>query len=93
VLNDTHRLNVYNYTVGTDAVYFLDSTNVASSLNYMTFYSDFGTTSLGSGFFNAPEVHSAIVPEPSTYVVSLLLLGGLAFGFVRQARLKRGDLR
>ena len=93
VLNDTHRLNIYNYTAGTDAVYFIDSTNVASSLNYITFYSDLGVTSLGSGFFHAPEVHSAIVPEPSTYVVGLLLLGGVAIGFLRQARLKRGALR
>ncbi|MCX6973459.1 MAG: hypothetical protein NTZ94_04005, partial [Verrucomicrobia bacterium] len=43
----------------------------------VTFYSDFGTTSLGNGFFSAPELHSHIVPEPETYATAALLLIGL----------------
>jgi autotransporter-associated beta strand protein len=85
-LTNTTRLNVYNYTPGSDGVYFTDSTNVVNSLNYITFYSDFGQTSLGNGFFSPPELHSAIVPEPGTYVVGLLLLGGIAIMSLKRKR-------
>jgi fibronectin-binding autotransporter adhesin len=85
-LTSTTRLNIYNYTPGSDAVYFRDSTNVVNSLNYITFYSDFGTTSLGNAFFSPPELHSAVVPEPGTYVAGLLLLGSLAYVRLRRKR-------
>jgi autotransporter-associated beta strand protein len=85
-LTNTTRLNVYNYTPGSDGVYFTDSTNVVNSLNYITFYSDFGQTSLGNAFFSPPELHSAIVPEPGTYVVGLLLLGGIAIMSLKRKR-------
>jgi hypothetical protein len=88
-LTNTTRLNVYNYTPGSDAVYITDSTNVAGSLNYITFYSDFGTTSLGNAFFSPPELHSAVVPEPGTYMVGLFLLGGIAI--MRLRRKKNAD--
>jgi hypothetical protein len=86
-LTNTTRLNVYNYTPGSDAVYFRDSTNVAGSLNYITFYSDFGVTSLGNAFFSPPELHSAVVPEPGTYIIGLILLvGSLVNPFYQMSR-------
>jgi hypothetical protein len=88
-LTNTTRLNIYNYTPGVDAVYFRNSANVAGSLNYITFYSDFGQTSLGNAFFSPPELHSAVVPEPGTYVVGLLLLGGIAI--IRLKRKRNAD--
>ena len=88
-LSDTRRLSVYNYKPGTDGVYFLNSANINESLNYITFYSDAGTTSLGSGFFSAPQVHCGVVPETSTTICALLLLGGLGIIFVKKRRLTR----
>ena len=85
-LTDTTRLNIYNYTPGLDAVYFRDSTNVENSLNYITFYSDLGQTSLGNSLFSAPEVHTTIVPETSTTISAIILLGGLALTFIRKTR-------
>ena len=85
-LTNTTRLNIYNYTIGSDAVYFANSANVENSLNYITFYSDLGETSLGNSFFSAPQMHTAIVPETSTTVSAIILLGGLALMFIRKTR-------
>ena len=85
-LTNTTRLNIYNYTIGSDAVYFANSASVENSLNYITFYSDLGQTSLGNAFFNAPQVHTAIVPETSTTVSAIILLSGLALMFIRKSQ-------
>ena len=78
-LSDNTRLEIWNYTVGSDHVYIREDTNgyVAASLPYVTFYSGFHSGFLGSGFFDAPELHSHIVPEPETYATAALLLIGL----------------
>jgi fibronectin-binding autotransporter adhesin len=78
-LTDATRLEIWNYTVGSDHVYIREDTNgnVVASLPNVTFYSDLGTNSLGNGFFSAPELHSHIVPEPETYATAALLLIGL----------------
>jgi autotransporter-associated beta strand protein len=78
-LSDNTRLEIWNYTVGSDHVYIREDTNgnVVASLPNVTFYSDLGTNSLGNGFFSAPELHSHIVPEPETYATAALLLIGL----------------
>jgi autotransporter-associated beta strand protein len=80
-LSDNTRLEIWNYTVGSDHVYIREDTNgyVAASLPNVTFYSGsgFGSGFLGSGFFDAPELHSHIVPEPETYATAAFLLIGL----------------
>ena len=87
VLDDSRRLEVWNYTPGSDAIYFQDQTNLASSLNYISFYSGAGTgtfyNALNTSSFSAPELYATVVPEPSTYIAAALLLGGLCVQYFR----------
>ena len=89
-LSDDTKLRIYNYTVGSDHVYIRDDTNhnVVNSLPNITFYSGFGSGFLGSGFFDAPELHPHIVPEPSTYATAALLLIGLGIHAYRRRQAK-----
>jgi autotransporter-associated beta strand protein len=88
VLDNLHRLEVWNYTPGSDAIYFQDQTNLASSLNYISFYSGAGTgtfyNALNTSSFSAPELYATVVPEPSTYIAAVLLLCGLGVQFFRR---------
>jgi autotransporter-associated beta strand protein len=87
VLDNSSRLEVWNYTPGSDAIYFQDQTNLASSLNYISFYSGAGTgtfyNALNTSSFSAPELYATVVPEPSTYIAAILLLCGLGVQFFR----------
>jgi autotransporter-associated beta strand protein len=92
VLDNSSRLEVWNYTPGSDAIYFQDQTNLASSLNYISFYSGAGTgtfyNALNTSSFSAPELYATVVPEPSTYIAAALLLGGLCVQYLRRTRHK-----
>jgi autotransporter-associated beta strand protein len=87
VLDNSRRLEVWNYTLGSDAIYFQDQTNLASSLNYISIYSGAGTgtfyNALNTSSFSAPELYATVVPEPSTYIAAILLLCGLGVQFFR----------
>lgn len=88
VLDNTTRLEVWNYTPGSDHIYFLDSTNLASSLNFVSFYSGAGTgtfyNALNTSSFSAPEVHATIVPEPGVYLTAAILLIGMGIFLLRR---------
>ena len=88
VLTETTRLEVWNYTPGSDHIYFLDSTNLANSLNYISFYSGAGTgtfyNALNTSSFSAPEVYPTIVPEPGVYFTAAILLLGMSIFLVRR---------
>ena len=87
-LTNTTRLEVWNYTPGSDHIYFLDSTNLANSLNYISFYSGAGTgtfhNALNTSSFSAPEVYPTIVPEPGVYFTAAILLLGMSIFLVRR---------
>ena len=88
VLTNTTRLEVWNYTPGADHIYFLDSTNLVNSLNYISFYSGAGTgtfyNALNTSSFSAPEVYPTIVPEPGVYFTAAILLLGMGILIVRR---------
>ena len=80
-LTNTTRLNIYNYTQGSDHLYFGSNTNLSSSLEYISFYSGWDTGLIGTGFItsfgSSWEVAPSVVPEPETWATAaLLLLGG-----------------
>lgn len=95
----TGTLNIYNWSGtallgnGTDQVYFgTDATGLTvAQLNSINFYSDNGTTFLGTGIF-APDLDGEIiptlvpVPEASTWIGAALALG--AIGWTQRKRLK-----
>jgi autotransporter-associated beta strand protein len=87
-LTNTTRLEVWNYTPGSDHIYFLDSTNIASSLNFISFYSGAGTgtlyNALNTSSFSAPEVYATIVPEPGVYLTAAILLIGMGIFLLRR---------
>jgi autotransporter-associated beta strand protein len=88
VLDNSRRLEVWNYTPGEDRIYFLDSTNLADSLDYISFYSGAGTgtfyNALNTASFSAPEVYPTIVPEPGVYFTGAILLLGMGVFLVRR---------
>jgi autotransporter-associated beta strand protein len=87
-LTNTTRLNIYNYTLYSDHLYFTSDANLASSLEYISFYSDFGTTFIGNSFissFSSPwQVQP--VPEPETWATAALLLGGMGIAYLKRKR-------
>jgi autotransporter-associated beta strand protein len=87
-LTNTTRLEVWNYTPGSDHIYFLDSDNVASSLSFISFYSGAGTgtfyNALNTSSFSAPEVYATIVPEPGVYLTAAILLIGMGIFLLRR---------
>lgn len=95
----TGTLNIYNWSGtallgnGTDQVYFgTDATGLTvAQLNSINFYSDNGTTFLGTGIF-APDLDGEViptlvpVPEASTWVGAALALA--AVGWTQRKRLR-----
>ena len=94
VLDNSRRLEVWNYTPGEDHIYFLDSTNLADSLEYISYYSGAGTgtfyNALNSASFSAPEVYPTIVPEPGVYFTGAILLLGMS-GFLVRRKFSRSE--
>ena len=88
VLDNTRRLEVWNYTPGSDHIYFLDSTNLANSLNYISFYSGAGSgtfyNALNTSAFSSPEIYATIVPEPGVYFTAAILLLGMGVFLIRR---------
>jgi autotransporter-associated beta strand protein len=88
-------LSIYNWSGtpavgnGTDQLYFgTDATGLtAEQLSQIAFYSDSGTTLLGTGGY-APIMDGEIVPvsEPSTWFAAALAFGGL--GFTQRRRMR-----
>ena len=79
-LTSTTRLNIYNYTLYSDHLYFTSNANLSDSLPYISFYSGFGTGFIGNSFIegiNPYEIRP--VPEPETWATAVFLLigGGL----------------
>ena len=78
-LTSSTRLNVYNYTLYSDHIYFTSNANLSSSLQYISFYSGFGTGFIGSSFIEGLSSPYQVrpVPEPETWATAaLLLIGG-----------------
>ncbi len=74
-------LDIYNYQSG-DMLYFTNTTSPsAAMLSDINFFMDNGSTGLGTGVEvgTIGQVVPGAVPEPSTYVTGLSLLGLLAF--------------
>jgi hypothetical protein len=59
-----------------------------SQLNNISFYSDTGSSFIGTGFIRSTG-EIAAVPEPETYATALLLLLGLGLYFRRQKKSAR----
>lgn len=88
----TGQLSIYNWTGsvnggGTDQLYFGNTSSGlnTSQLDSITFFSDSGTTSLGTaGILSTGEV--VPVPEPSTYVAGMLAVCAAAWSQRRRLR-------
>jgi autotransporter-associated beta strand protein len=88
-------LSIYNWSgtpvvgQGTDQVYFgTDATGLtAEQLSQIAFYSDSGTTLLGSGgFATGMDGELVPVPEPATWVAAALACGAIGFAHRRRMR-------
>ena len=76
-LTSTTRLNIYNYTLYSDHLYFTSNANLSDSLPYISFYSGFGTGFIGNSFIEGISPYEIRpVPEPETWATGLLLVLG-----------------
>jgi fibronectin-binding autotransporter adhesin len=87
-LTNTTQLNIYNYTLYSDHLYFRNQANLASSLPYISFYSGWGTGRIGNSFIEdfAPLYEVRPVPEPETSATGILLALGGAMWLWRKRR-------
>ena len=87
-LDSTTRLNIYNYELYSDHIYFGSDANLTNSLPYISFYSGWGTGFIGDSFVkdftSLYEVRP--VPEPETWATGLMLLLGGGAWMWRQRR-------
>jgi autotransporter-associated beta strand protein len=85
-------LKIYNYTLYSDYLYFVNTTNVSESLSHIKFYSDSGSSLIGSSFiensFGPSPYHVRPVPEPETYATAALLLLGLGIYAYRRRQVR-----
>ncbi len=75
------QLSIYNYSLTLDHLYFGNSSSGlnAAQLGQITFYSDAGTTSLGTAqYLLMGEVAPVPVPEPGTWLAALLAVVALS---------------
>ena len=97
VLTSTTRLEIWNYTPGSDGVYFRNSDSaIYNSLNYITFYSGAGNgtfyNALNTSSFSPSELYPTPVPEPETWFTGALLMLGAGYFYWRQGRRKDSRL-
>jgi hypothetical protein len=98
-LNDTAAINPiggrmdvtrnFNETLGT--LTLSANSTLSSKLANISFYSDSGTTSIGSGFergFTGGGTEIIAVPETETYLYAVALLAGVVIQYIRR-RAKR----
>ena len=91
-LTSTTRLNIYNYTLYSDHLYFTSNANLSDSLPYISFYSGFGTGFIGNSFIEGISPYEIRpVPEPETYLTGVLLILGATVQYLRH-RAKRKAL-
>ncbi len=87
-------LNIWNWTNGVDHLFFGTSNSgiATGQLSQIRFFSDSGTTLLGSGFHAAGGEVISAVPEPGGLAVALGLLGLIGARENRRGRkkLRRG---
>ena len=89
-LTSTTRLNIYNYTLYSDHLYFTNNANLSDSLPYISFYSGFGTGFIGNSFIegiNPYEIRP--VPEPETWATAVALLAGAGIAWARTRRRRK----
>ena len=81
------RLSIYDYTPGSDNVYFgSDATGLtAAQLSQIEFFSGAGTGDLGSAqILSTGEI--VPVPEPATWAAGIMMVGSVAFSQRRRLR-------
>jgi len=86
-------LSIFNWSIGTDLLYFgFDNTALTQAqLNHLRFFSDAGSTLLGTGgWAGADGKVMVVVPEPNTaaLLLSSISLAGLAGRRRRQTSCK-----
>ena len=86
-LTSTTRLNIYNYTLYSDHLYFTSNANLSDSLPYISFYSGFGTGFIGNSFIEGISPYEIRpVPEPETWATAVALLAGAGIAWARNRR-------
>jgi hypothetical protein len=89
-----HGTNYGTYPNSSNLV-FTNNSTLSSNLANISFYSDSGTTSIGSGFergFTGGGTEIIAVPETETYITAVALLLGFTFYQIRLARHGQGLL-
>ena len=81
-----------SYGSGTRRIYFGSNGNglTTSQLSQISFYSDNGTSFIGSGFIDSTSMVGA-VPEPETIVVAILILAGIVYRLVKPNQRPKED--
>ena len=81
-----------SYGSGNRRIYFGSNGNglTTSQLSQISFYSDNGTSFIGSGFIDSSSMVGA-VPEPQTIVVAILILAGIVYRLVKQNQRPKED--
>jgi fibronectin-binding autotransporter adhesin len=82
------RLNIYNYTLYSDHLYFTNNANVSDSLPYISFYSGWGTGLIGNSFISSLSSPWQVqpVPEPETWATAAILLIGSGIYLLRRKK-------
>lgn len=82
-----------SYGSGNRRIYFGSNGGnglTTSQLSQISFYSDNGTSFIGSGFIDSSSMVGA-VPEPQTIVVAILILAGIVYRLVKQNQRPKED--
>ena len=87
-----YDLKIYNYTLYSDYLYFVNTPDLTASLSHIKFYSDSGSSLIGSSFiensFGPSPYNVRPVPEPETYATAALLLLGLGIYAYRRRQVR-----
>ena len=85
-----YDLKIYNYTLYSDYLYFVNVPNVSESLSHIRFYSGTDESSfIGNSFIEGlSPYHVRPVPEPETYATAALLLLGLGIYAYRRRQVR-----